>query len=102
MKKIVINVCYGGFSLSREAMKLGRELSGNPNWGDYEILNGNSYYPEVKRDDPILVRVVEILGEGANGACAQLQVKEVDGKYRICEYDGTEWIETPEDMKWEE
>ena len=33
MNKVVYNACYGGFSLSREAVILARELSGDPEWG---------------------------------------------------------------------
>ena len=31
--KVVINICYGGFSLSREAVLRAREISGDPKWG---------------------------------------------------------------------
>lgn len=56
-----------------------------------------------KRTDPILVQVVEELGNKANGECAELSVVEFsDNKYRICEYDGLEWIETPDSIQWEE
>lgn len=59
-------------------------------------------YYSIKRSDPYLVQVVEELGREANGHCADLKIAEVNGKYRICEYDGAEWVETPESIKWEE
>lgn len=56
---------------------------------------------EIFRHDPILVKVVEELGEKANGYCSDLIVVEIDSnKYRVEEYDGREWIETPENQFW--
>ena len=54
----------------------------------------------VDRHDPILVQVVEELGDKANGMCAQLAIEEVSGSYRIDEYDGFESVETPESYEW--
>jgi hypothetical protein len=54
------------------------------------------YCRSVDRHDPILVQVVEELGEKANGDCANLAIKEVSGPYRIDEYDGAESVETPD------
>jgi hypothetical protein len=54
----------------------------------------------VDRHDPILVQVVEELGEEANGPHANLQIAEVDGPYRIDEYDGYESVETPDSYDW--
>lgn len=47
-----------------------------------------------KRDDPLLVQVVEELGDKASGTCAELRVVEIpDGiDYEIDEYDGLERI----------
>lgn len=53
------------------------------------------FYPrDLKRDDPLLVRVVEELGDAANGKCASLKAVEIpDGTdYEISEYDGNEHI----------
>lgn len=46
------------------------------------------------RTDPILVQVVEELGEAANGSCAQLEIVDIpDGiQWEIDEYDGVETI----------
>ena len=60
------------------------------------------YDRSVSRHDPILVKVVEELGEKANGNHADLQIEEVDGLYRINEYDGMERVMTPSDYKWED
>ncbi len=59
------------------------------------------YDMNVSRHDPILVKVVEELGEKANGHYSNLQIEEVEGLYCISEYDGMERVMTPSDYKWE-
>jgi hypothetical protein len=54
----------------------------------------------VDRHDPILVQVVEELGDKANGIFAELDIEEVSGPYRIDEYDGIESVETPDCYDW--
>lgn len=53
------------------------------------------YHGDIPRDDKDLIRVVEELGEKANGSCASLSVVEIpDGiKWEIDEYDGNESID---------
>ena len=82
--KIVINACYGGFGLSKEALALFNERSGAVVTYDFNI----------KRNDPILVEIVEQLGEAADGDYAELKVIEIpdDVQWQIEEYDGNEWI----------
>jgi hypothetical protein len=113
--KVVINSCFGGFSISRKAVEKMRE------WGNeyalYETLPGerwkdtgeindggllsrwDSYYlrgeaGQIPRNDPHLVRVVEELGKDANGACAKLKIVEIpdDVEWEIAEYDGSEHV----------
>ena len=52
------------------------------------------YYGNLERTDENLIKVVEMLGDKANGDCAQLEVVEIpDGtQYEIDEYDGKESI----------
>jgi len=101
MTKVVYNNCYGGFGLSREAVLLGRKLSNNPNWcgpcikGDFwkpgePVKYNHGGGSNLERTDPILVQVVEQLGERANGMYASLVIENVpEGTaYRIDEYDG--------------
>lgn len=147
--KIVINSCYGGFSLSREAVKLlaaknGRECyffvharkpdggidfdrygpAGESSmfWHAFDIPNPNEVLNDGKpwhemsmeergernslydkhslntrpdnRTDPLLIEVVEQLGDAANGDCAKLKVIEIpDGiEYEIQEYHGVESV----------
>jgi len=90
MRKIIINDDWGGFGLSFEAMQLYDKLSGlKPITDDH----GNDYM-DLKRDDPVLVRVVEQLGNKANGMYASLKIVEIpeDVEWIIVEYDGVEHV----------
>lgn len=84
MTRIVINVRYGGFSLSKEALALYEKLAG-------KAMKDTCFgYP---RNDPVLIQVVETLGEKANNHC-QLKIVDVpdDVEWEIEEYDGKEWV----------
>jgi hypothetical protein len=90
--KIVINSCYGGFSLSDEAIAMFRERKGIA--ADERV----TYADELERDDPDLIAVVETLGpKRAAGRAAYLTVVEVpmwlqEKGWEIEEYDGWEHI----------
>lgn len=107
LKEIVLNKYYGGFSLSRKAIELGASLSQKPCWQE-ELAYANSnpdcisFQPgNLSRTDATLIRVVRELGAEANGRTAQLEIEEICcDKYRICDHDGLEWIETPESIIW--
>lgn len=105
--KVVINDCYGGFSISDAACLRLREL-GNQCAKD-EVMVGEKYKDssvvrdaftrdsncrDIKRDDPQLIQVIGELGEKANGRCAELKVIEIpDGiQWEVDEYDGLEKI----------
>lgn len=122
--KIVINTCYGGFSLSDKAFEKYLQLKGTKFYSAEGTLLGKSYYTvpkeeyesiyaecvekgdytdcndlflsmfDIERNDPILIQVVEELGDEANGRCATLKIVEIpDGvQWEIEEYDGVEWI----------
>lgn len=141
--KVVINKCYGGFSLSPEAeLKLyergmteiatpvdevwppdskdaDKPFGRNGRYGLHEKLNEwreylaapgekstlflTTFTPdekfilgarEVARDNPLLVALVEEMGEKSWGRCAELKIVEIpDGiDYVIEEYDGMEWV----------
>lgn len=90
-RKVVINTCHGGFSLSEYACEAYATAKG------IERKDFSMY--ELERDDPYLVAVVEQLGNKANFAVAnasysKLKVVEIpaDVKYTIEEYDGVEHI----------
>lgn len=111
MTKIVYNACYGGFSLSDEAIRIYLDLKGlkynaelrEYGYTHYEVEGIPDFYDrEIDRADPILVEVVEKLGDKANGSCAKLRIEELPKGtlYRINEYDGYESIETKDDIDW--
>ena len=119
MTKIVYNGCFGGFGLSQAAVRRYLEIKGIPfteekvetSFRDTRFRLGTSVIDEGKyfydhqiedRTDPILVQVVEELGNAANGYCADLCIRELEPgtKYRLQEYDGSEWIETEDDIEW--
>ena len=85
--KIVLNKCYGGYSLSKEACNyLGIECD------DYNI---SFEFSETKgRTNENLVKCVEELGAKASGRCADLEVVEIPDNsfYKIEEYDGYETV----------
>lgn len=57
---------------------------------------------DISRTDPNLIRVIEELGDDANGKCASLCIEEIPAgtHYRIDVYDGNERIETRDDINW--
>jgi len=94
--KIVINGCFGGFSVSKIVFdKLGFK------WDDYGFLEnshfGISYEQnyDAYRSHPNLIKVIEEIGvEQASGGCAELQIFDVpdDIEWYISDYDGWETI----------
>lgn len=116
MTKIVYNNCHGGFAISREAVWLARQISGDENWGgctfkgecwpNTSVIRTDDYemwYPEVPRHDPVLVEVVETLGsKKASGKYATLEIENVPSGtlYRIDEYDGKESVMSHDDYAW--
>lgn len=148
--KVVINACYGGFSLSSRAIKAYCDRKGIPCHffirdgfkGPYTRITDKKafaakglfrpsafrcetpeeipsqdnfiemtqeeraasskayeaisvpYDRDIARDDADLIAVVGLLGQAANGACAQLRIVEIpDGvNWQIEEYDGNEHV----------
>ena len=102
--KVVINKCFGGFSLSDKAIDRLKELAIEQ--GDKELIkminkdkredDTGKYWGlfSIRRDHPLLIKVVEELGEEANGRFAELRVVNIpdDIEWEIEEYDGVEWV----------
>lgn len=102
MNKIVINGCFGGFNLSREAVEW---LNEHYNMGiEIDERYPDSNDPDIKRYDPRLVECVETLGRRrASGMFASLEVCTIAGnKYLIEDYDGLETLYWPEMDSWDE
>ena len=106
--KIVINDCYGGFGLSNLAIEkyakikdidLETRKAKAPFFDDqieyYHTGTENMFsYRDIERNDPVLVQVVEELGNNANDWGSELKVVNIpeDVKWQIDEYDGIEWV----------
>lgn len=92
MTKVAYNSCYGGFCLSEEAETLYTKLGGKP-----------AEYGEYCRHDPILIKVIETLGDAASARFSSIKIKSIEGnKYIIKEYDGLESVIEPDDISWVE
>lgn len=111
--KVVINACFGGFSISKEAAELMAELGhqgATEALSEYKNRDMDDSYERIysdrgltrpfygrfdmNRHDAQLVAAVEALGENADGFCASLKVVEIpdDVQYVIEEYDGNEHV----------
>lgn len=102
--KVVINRCWGGFGLSHEAVMRYAELKGFENFrfeeekffSKYYYIDNELFFSQygIERNDPVLIQVVEELGENANGQCAELKIIEIpdDIFWEIQEYDGMETV----------
>ena len=100
--KVVINVCYGGFDLSNDALRMlaeRRGLSISETKDEY-IYGGTRM--DGARSCPHLIAVVEKLGaEASAGEHSELEVVELQdpvGRYMVDEYDGWESVCTPAQM----
>lgn len=83
--KVVINGCFGGFSVSKEVYeRMGEE------WDEYGYKFDND------RTNPDLIAVIEEIGSiRASGSCAKLKVMDIPDNatdWEISEYDGAEEI----------
>lgn len=96
MIKVVINRCHGGFGLSKKAViRYCNQTGINPGeWNDRIKMFDEFIEHELSRSDPTLVKIVEEMGEDANGSYAELAVVEIpdDVNWYIEEYDGREWV----------
>jgi len=123
MLEVVINRCYGGFSVSKETLeelyKMKSDVLEKTPMKEYFQKDETQEYIEShikmcglmikdeqvialkdRRDKLIrgntdLIAVIKKLGDKANGQCAKLEIIEVpaDVEWEIDEYDGMESIE---------
>lgn len=117
MKKIVINTCFGGFNLSDKATERYLELKGiafkrvksKYSFGGDEFYIADTaeekdkYFSnmDIPRDDETLIKVIEEMGDKADGDYAELSIVEIpdDIEWQIEEYDGNEHI-AEQHMTW--
>lgn len=108
MTRIVINCRYGGFSLSRKAFLLLRELGstvalaepdvGEP-WSstfrEMRTTDDKAFCQGIKRDDPLLIQVIEKIGAiESSGPHCQLKIVEIpdDVDWHVAGHGGKEYI----------
>jgi len=93
--EVVINSCYGGFSLSEEVYKeLGLKWDGF-GYIDNEDLGIKSDNWKAYRADKQLIKAIKKVGlDKASGKHAELEIIEIpnDVEWTIEEYDGVESI----------
>ncbi len=101
MKKIVINHCFGGFGLSNLATEKYAELAGieleqHDEADTFSLMFGKYKFSsrDLSRCDENLIKVVEELGEDADGRFAELTIVEIpdDVEWDIYDYDGVEHV----------
>ena len=105
--KVVINADFGGFGLSDEAILAYSEMAGLNLVGKENKFGHTIFYVDgifddenvfwendLVRNDENLVKVVEALGDAANGRYSSLKIVEIpdDVNWYIEEYDGREHI----------
>jgi hypothetical protein len=102
--KLLINVCYGGYGVSDEAIELWAKKKNivltkkTLEYGDYHYyVDGDKIISgyDIGRTDDTLIEIFEEIGsERTSGDHAELQLVEIpDGcEYDIHEYDGMESI----------
>ena len=106
--KIVINRQFGGFGLSDKAIERLKELGYTPPDGcstieedlvpkeDTVFMRMRKYWglSDIPRDHPLLIQVVEELGDDASGNHTTLKIVEIPESvdWKVESYDGNEWI----------
>lgn len=117
--KIAINECYGGFSLSPKAIQriiklqgrdctffsIGDEIISMEEASDrlyFQTISSTNkgkkikkeYLNDIDRTNPLLIQVIEELGDEASGRFSKIKIIEIpdDMKYEIEDYDGMETV----------
>jgi len=101
--KIVINKCFGGYSLSKKAVEFMANLGSSQARAELESMEDNSdiylgysekYDYEYNRNDPYLIEAVEVLKEEANSRFSKLKIIEIpEGvDWEITDNDGLETV----------
>ena len=88
-----------GILTSEQFREASMEARHNSNWA---YTNNTLSDRDISRSDPILIQIVEELGERASGLCAQLEIEELPPGtlYRIDKYDGSERVVTQNGYDW--
>lgn len=100
--KIVINDSYGGFTISEDALK----YMGVPYRNDWGYIVPIAYQwlgsLECRTNEKLIEFIEKFGSESAGGSFSNLVIKEVPKGtlFRIQEYDGSEWVETADEIDW--
>lgn len=95
--KIIISEGYGGFHVSEDFCKY-------YNIPYERVCDSCRPEEDITRKDPRLIEYIEKYGgQKASGRYNNLVVKTIPNgtAYRICEYDGSEYIEYRDEIEWE-
>jgi len=88
--EILLNICYGGWNISKKAIELYKLR--NPSYN----LSKNEFDYYFNRDNPILVQIYKELGHNFDGKHSKTKIKKILKKYEnyydIDEYDGKECV----------
>ena len=88
--EILINICYGGWNISKKAIELYKLR--NPNYN----LTENEFDYYFNRNEPILVQIYKELGNDFDGKYSKTKIyktlKKYEYYYDIDEYDGKEYV----------
>jgi hypothetical protein len=88
--EILLNICYGGWNISKKAIELYNLRSPSSNVTE----NYFDYY--FNRHDSILVQIYKELGDEFDSKYSKTKIKKILKKYEnyydIDEYDGKEWV----------
>lgn len=94
-RKVLVNKCYGGFGISKEAKVLFCKKV-DITYDEYLLytLRDVLHSTVLVRCLDVLIEVIEELGNLANGFGAKIEIIEIpiDVEFQIEEYDGMEWI----------
>jgi hypothetical protein len=113
LTEVVINTCYGGFSLSKPCIQKIHEIFTEHgqtvsvkairdgfNYGCGDVIDTSKFQDKrlTYRSHPFLLQAVKELGEDdASGSCAQLRIVKVPtvamASAKIGDYDGGEWVD---------
>ena len=121
MNKIAYNICYGGFTLSIQAVNWLEQHCNDSELKEFikneksdimsdiripksiknmHICSSVTHWFDERRHHNDLIAVIESLGDRASGDCAELRIFYTDSnRYRIEDYDGVESVITPDEQQ---
>ena len=100
MHNVVINKCYGGFSLSKEAVEALAQKKGMT-VKELENEYGDDARYICRHDRDLVILYLAWGSRNVSGAYADLVMEEIaDDRYVVNEYDGMERVVTPTNIGW--